>query len=61
MRDTLQTIVLVVVVAWLAVAVFGSILRADTTFGQESGCGKDYYVDYLVFTKLFCEVPHVSH
>lgn len=60
MRDTLKTIATIVVMAWLAVCILGSITRADTSFGQASGCGKDYYVDYIVFTKLFCEVPHVS-
>lgn len=60
MRPLLQSIAFMLVAVWLVVSVCGSYIRADTSWGQESGCGKDYYADYIVFTKLFCEVPHVS-
>ena len=36
---------------WISFSFFGSLVKS-----KEVACDKKYYVDYVLFTKLFCEV-----
>lgn len=36
---------------WLVLSLFGSFVKTGN-----NNCGKSYYVDYIIYTKLFCEV-----
>lgn len=45
-----------VIAAYAFVCLLGSMARVDHFFGKGGRCGEDYYIDYVVFSKLFCPI-----
>ena len=48
---------LMALIIWCTASFFASIIKAETHHGRATGsCNKNHYIDYVLFTKLFCEV-----
>ena len=39
-----------IVIFWMTMSFFGSIIKSG------SHCGKSFYMDYIIFNDLFCEI-----
>lgn len=53
-----------VIVCWLVLSVLCSSLKAgvyDQNQGAKGNCGKDYQIDYIIATNLFCEIGSDKH
>tara|TARA_R110002124_G_C8974544_1_gene515802 strand:- start:40923 stop:41120 length:198 start_codon:yes stop_codon:yes gene_type:complete len=46
----------VLFLAWVTLSLVASFLQAMNANKDPSVCAKDYYIEYILFTDMFCEV-----
>lgn len=46
----------VLFVTWCGFSLAASFLQAMNAQNDPSVCAKDYYIEYILFTDMFCEV-----
>ncbi len=46
----------VLFLAWSVLSLVASFLQAMNANKDPSVCAKDYYIEYILFTDMFCEV-----
>lgn len=44
------------VFCWCVASVACSAVKSYTPYNGVSNCGKDYPIDYIIYTGLFCEI-----
>jgi hypothetical protein len=46
----------VIFIVWSTLSIVASFLQAMNAQKDPSVCAKDYYIEYILFTDMFCEV-----
>jgi hypothetical protein len=57
-------LIAVVIFVWAILSVLGSVIKSDVggaNSGANTNCGKNYPIDYVIATNLFCEIGNDRH